>query len=703
MKKIILSIVFFILSVVLSFSQTSYTFFYQPFSGNSVPTNWQVWNIGGTNFTFGSGVVPGAVGDFPTNAAIFSDEAAGVGQDNVAYLSAPWVDLTDDFNTINLSFYYALNEVGNGEYLEVRLYDGITDIVIAHFDTETDPTGVIIYDIKETASSHGMNLSNILIYFKYDDNNSWGMGCGIDSVSLIGYYAENNDCSSATALTVGNYFDEHDIIVDNFNTTPSGETPIPSCGIFGSGNDTWFSVVVPDSGNLIIETKEVIGSSYGDTVITAYSGSCGSLTEIECDDTGGDGYFSKLEFNGLTPGETILIRVFEYANDQQGEFYISAYDISPPENDDCLNAISLDNFYYVDYLSSLIDANNATNNDGFITIDGCGDGMNDGVWYTFTAQHSGEVTLEVREISFSSIVLLGAESWDPEIGVYTGTCNNLSCVDYVDTPGVGIDETITFPIVFGTTYYINVGQFSHTEDNPEAYFSLKVSYSCGSYTPINNICSLAWDMSSIFSVGSYSATENATCATGGGIGICPDDMNDGVWFKFNATDSGEVEINVEPDMSWDPQIGVFSGSCGTLSCLTSVDNGLNNGDPETVTFNIVNGETYFINVGHWNPTDDFFEGPFQINAQFTSNTAAVSNETISDLEIYPNPVTNIINIKAQNNIDKISVFNQIGRLIKVLSPNNKTIQADLSNLTSGIYILKINSDNKIITKKIIKK
>jgi hypothetical protein len=698
MKKNILLIVF-LLFAVLGFSQVINTIFYQPFGGNSLPTGWSIYHTeGSVDFTFGSGVVPGSVADFPSNAAIFDDDAVGNGQHNVAYLASPFVDLTN-YYAVYFEFYYALNVDGNGEYLEVGLYDLTTSLVIAQFDTDTDPTS-ITYQIRSAALNAGMDISNIRVYFKFDDNNSWSWGCGIDSIHLSGYSYEHNDCNNAKPLTVGNRFSNFPVTDNYRGITASGETPIPSCGDFGSGRDLWYSVVVPYSGNLIVETK---GNTLGlqETVITAYSGSCGGLTEIECDDTDVGGDSSKIVLSGLTPGETILIRMFENGNDQEGSFRISAYDFSPPENDDCINAISIDDFYYDYYHIDKADAYYATNGSGFVAPNGCGNGMNDGVWYTFTAKHSGEVTVRVSEVSFSPILTLGVDSWDAEIGIYTGTCDNLSCVDYVDNFGLGEDETITFPVVYGTTYYVNVGESSHNVDNPEAYFDLRFSYSCGGTAPTNDLCSSAWNISSIFSNGTYTNTIDATCATGGGIGICTDDMNDGVWFKLIATENGELEFTITPDLSWDPQIGVYSGSCGVLSCVTTVDNGFYNGVPETVNFDVVSGETYFINVGHWNPTNDLFEGPFQINGQFDS-TAAVSNETISDLEIYPNPVTNIINIKAQNNIDKISVFNQIGRLIKVLSPNNKTIQADLSNLTSGIYILKINSDNKITTKKIIK-
>ena len=50
---------------------------------------------------------------------------------------------------------------------------------------------------------------------------------------------------------------------------------------------------------------------------------------IDCDDDSGNGTYSMLEFTGLTPGETLYIRVWEYGNATSTiQFEVSAYDAS---------------------------------------------------------------------------------------------------------------------------------------------------------------------------------------------------------------------------------------------------------------------------------------------------------------------------------------------------------------------------------------
>ncbi|WP_449398871.1 T9SS type A sorting domain-containing protein [Chryseobacterium wanjuense] len=91
-------------------------------------------------------------------------------------------------------------------------------------------------------------------------------------------------------------------------------------------------MVVPASGNLSLETKSVSGSTLTDTVMSVYSGTCGSLTLIECDDDDStDGLFSLINLTGQTPGATLYISVWKYTGNTSvtdGEFKISAYDSS---------------------------------------------------------------------------------------------------------------------------------------------------------------------------------------------------------------------------------------------------------------------------------------------------------------------------------------------------------------------------------------
>ncbi|MGN7865372.1 T9SS type A sorting domain-containing protein [Chryseobacterium sp. 22458] len=134
----------------------------------------------------------------------------------------------------------------------------------------------------------------------------------------------NNECSGATPLTVGGDFNSGAITSGNDEATT--DSSAPSCNSTAI-NNVWFTVTVPPSGNLKIETKNVSGSEFNDSVITAYSGTCGSLAELACDEDSGQGYFSLLSLTGQTPGETLYVSVWKYSSfTDSGTFRISAYD-----------------------------------------------------------------------------------------------------------------------------------------------------------------------------------------------------------------------------------------------------------------------------------------------------------------------------------------------------------------------------------------
>ena len=89
-------------------------------------------------------------------------------------------------------------------------------------------------------------------------------------------------------------------------------------------------------------------------------------------------------------------------------------------------------------------------------------------------------------------------------------------------------------------------------------------------------------------------------------------------------------------------------------------------------------------------------------------TASVSEINNLELNIYPNPIVDLVNLKFNNNFEGIiliEIYDTLGRLSftqnKFLSDNK--LSFNVSDLERGIYILKVYSDNKSSVKRIIKK
>jgi len=158
----------------------------------------------------------------------------------------------------------------------------------------------------------------------------------------IGVVAPINDnCEGAILVEVSDLTCNHSVIGNNTVASDSGVSD-PSCSYY-AGGDLWYSVVVPASGRLTFETSAVAGSGISDTGMSVYSGTCGALVELDCDDDGGEGFFSKVVLDGLTAGDMLYARVFEYNNNDFGDFNLCIFETPPPPvNNDCANATSLD-------------------------------------------------------------------------------------------------------------------------------------------------------------------------------------------------------------------------------------------------------------------------------------------------------------------------------------------------------------------------
>ncbi len=116
---------------------------------------------------------------------------------------------------------------------------------------------------------------------------------------------------------------------DNMLATSSGSSPGVSCGSSGALVDVWFSVQIPSSGSVTIETGQVT-NGLTDMVIQTYTGTCGNLTQLTCDDNSGSGNHAQVQLTNRTPNEIILIRIIENGSDLFGDFGLCAYDSSIP-------------------------------------------------------------------------------------------------------------------------------------------------------------------------------------------------------------------------------------------------------------------------------------------------------------------------------------------------------------------------------------
>ena len=87
---------------------------------------------------------------------------------------------------------------------------------------------------------------------------------------------------------------------------------------------------------------------------------------------------------------------------------------------------------------------------------------------------------------------------------------------------------------------------------------------------------------------------------------------------------------------------------------------------------------------------------------YNSATADVDSSIFNSFKMYPNPTDgNAVYFKITESAE-VNIYNVLGKLIKKAAINTNNNSIDTSNLAKGIYLVKINSENQSITKKLIK-
>jgi len=142
-----------------------------------------------------------------------------------------------------------------------------------------------------------------------------GYGSNTGNLNIVANSPWNDQCSGAVPLTDGVPF-----TMSTTNATSTGD-PAPVC-VPSLGNGVWFTYTAPASGNVYIST---CGSDF-DTAMGVYTGNCGALTQIACDDDYGpscQGFQASVRLVA-TAGATYYILAGGYAG-KTGNLAIEAY------------------------------------------------------------------------------------------------------------------------------------------------------------------------------------------------------------------------------------------------------------------------------------------------------------------------------------------------------------------------------------------
>jgi hypothetical protein len=265
------------------------------------------------------------------------------------------------------------------------------------------------------------------------------------------------------------------------------------------------------------------------------------------------------------------------------------------------------------------------------------------------------------------------------------------------TPSIS-DGTTTWPL--SAIGVVNVGPFAsgssvtltllHGSDATCNLSLGSLSYTC---PPSNDDCANAISVLNM----PYNNSQNASAATGPVVSTCTG-MNDGVWYTVVGNGSNII-IDVTAVTGWDPELGVYNGSCGNFTCVASIDNGgTSAGETYTIVASTL-GTTYYVNVGHYSSFGDSPEGPFTISVTTTLSSDSFNNANFS---AYPNPVKDVLNISYTSEISSVRVINMIGQEVLSKNINATSSQVDMSQLSAGTYIINVTVGDAIKTLKVVK-
>jgi hypothetical protein len=333
-----------------------------------------------------------------------------------------------------------------------------------------------------------------------------------------------------------------------------------------AGHGLWFVYNSAINATITVETCD----SDFETVLQVYSGSCGSLTPVACND--GFGPVCATNRASLTFAAQTGTNYYILAAGKNGAFgNLSISANGPPlTNDTCAGAI--------DMTEGVVYTTNTT----YASSSGDNFPVTKGVWYRFTPTRAGLLRLSTCGSDFNTA-----------FNVYSGTCGALAYFNGGTTsqgiPCADNRAIAEFAVSLGTTYYIDVGGSAGASGNLSIVATMPV--------PANDTCANAIPLSNggIYRMNTANATE-----AGDPTPTCQTNFGKGVWFTFTPPMSGTVSISTcNGDL--DSVLQVYTGGCGALTPLANSCNDDNGPDCNSFTASVhfqgEAGVTYWILVG----------------------------------------------------------------------------------------------------------
>ncbi|MEO8933925.1 MAG: T9SS type A sorting domain-containing protein, partial [Xanthomarina sp.] len=171
---------------------------------------------------------------------------------------------------------------------------------------------------------------------------------------------------------------------------------------------------------------------------------------------------------------------------------------------------------------------------------------------------------------------------------------------------------------------------------------------------------------------------------------------DDVVYAFTPADNGTYNFDLSDTVGGWVGFWLFEGCpFATTVAYHTATSGATRSLP---SIELVAGTTYYVVISTW-PSPQ--STPYKLD--ITLNALSIGDFQSPELfKYYPNPVTNILTLKAQKNIQNVAVFNMLGQEVLRSVPNTVDSEVNMTSLQAGAYFVKVMIDNNMETIRIIK-
>jgi uncharacterized delta-60 repeat protein len=174
-----------------------------------------------------------------------------------------------------------------------------------------------------------------------------------------------------------------------------------------------------------------------------------------------------------------------------------------------------------------------------------------------------------------------------------------------------------------------------------------------------------------------------------------------VWFQFMAPASGSVTLTLNAG-TFTLKSALYE-NCSDLTPIACGDNGLQ-------VDNLNPGQTYYVqtwveaDLSGLLPQNDLTEvGDFTIKIDDTSTLSSFEFSNFeASFKMYPNPAQTYVTLDANQSFNGFEIYSINGK--KLLSQSHLNTQnhsVDVSQLSKGIYLIKVSDENSTLTQKLI--